>query len=94
MQVGELRFERDDGMAVAGNVAGTSSASTHAQRGLDHGIDDNGVASHAEIIVGAPNDDLAGTVTAAPAGVGRPSGLSLEIDKGAIAPFLSDAIEK
>ena len=87
MQIGELGFECHDGMAVAGDVAGPSGARTHPHRGLDHRIDDRGVASHPEIIVRAPNNDLAGGAVVAPNGKGWAVGPPLQIDKGAIAVF-------
>jgi hypothetical protein len=36
------------------------------------------VASDTKVVVGAPDDDLAGSGAAAPGGVGRPLGVSLE----------------
>ena len=51
MQIRELRFEGDDGMAIAGDVAGPAGAGAHSHRRLDHRIDDGRMASHSEIIV-------------------------------------------
>jgi hypothetical protein len=53
-----------------------------------------GVASHPEIIVRAPNDDLAGTAAPVPGGVGWAVGLPLEIGRNAVAAFSMDAVEK
>jgi hypothetical protein len=78
MQVGNLRLERDDGMAITGDVPRTSGADAHPPRGLDHGIDDSRMAPHPEIIVRAPHDDLARSAAATPSGVGWALGVPLE----------------
>jgi hypothetical protein len=46
-------------MVVAGNVAGAAGADTGARRHLLQGGHDLGVLAHAEIVVGAPYDDIA-----------------------------------
>src|SRR6266481_8427058 len=94
MQIGELRLERDNGMAVAGDVAGPSGANAHPACGLDHGIDDSGVSSHPEIVVRALYDDFAGGAGAAPACIGRADGVPLEIGEDAIAALPTDTIEE
>ena len=93
MQVSELGLECHNGMAIAGDVAGPAGASTHAPRGLDHGADDRGVAAHPEIIVRAPDDDLAGRPAAAPSGIGGTVSVPFEIGKNAVAVFPTDALE-
>ena len=59
VQVGELALQLDQRMVGAGDVAGAAGAGAHAGRGLDHGADHLGVLAHAEIVVGAPDHDLA-----------------------------------
>ena len=81
MQIGKLRLERDNGIAIAGDVAGTPGAGAHPLRSLDHGIDDSGMASHPEIVVRAPYHDLAGGTAAAPGGIRRAGSVPLEINK-------------
>ena len=92
VQVGELHLERDDGVAVAGDVRGAAGASP--ARGLDHGIDDSGVASHPEIVVRAPDDDPARAAATAPACIGWAVGAPLEIGENAIAALSTDFVEE
>jgi len=80
-------------MAVARDVAGTASPGTHPPCGLGHGIDDSGMASHPEIVVRAPDDDLASIIAVAPSGKGWAVRVSLEIDESAIAAFPTHAVE-
>src|SRR5205823_2973272 len=93
MQVRELRFERDDGMAVARDVAGTASPGAHPPCGLGHGINDSGMASHPEIVVRAPDDHLASIIATAPGGKGWAVGMPLKIDESAIAAFPTHTVE-
>ena len=45
------------------------------------------VLAHAEIVVGAPDDDLARLVARTPDGVGEAAGDALEVGEDAIAPL-------
>ena len=58
-QIGELGFELDQRMVRAGDVAGAAGAGADARGGLHHGADHLRVLAHAEIVVGAPDGDLA-----------------------------------
>jgi hypothetical protein len=93
MQVGEFRLKRDNGMAIAGDISSSASAGTHPLRGLDHGIDDEGMAAHPEIIVGAPYDDLAAGIAIAPACIGRARGIPLQIGENTIAALAANSVE-
>ena len=64
VQVGELALELDQRMVGAGDIAGAAGAGAHAGGDVDHGADHLGVLGHAEIIVGAPDHDLARPVPA------------------------------
>ena len=59
VQVGEFALELDQRMIGAGDVAGAARAGSHPGRGLDHGADHLRMLAHAEIVVGAPDHDLA-----------------------------------
>jgi hypothetical protein len=48
---------------------------------------------HPEIVVRAPDDDLAGRRAAAPGGIGWAVGVPFEIGKNAVAVFSADCIE-
>ena len=69
VQVGEFALERDQRMIGAGDVAGAARAGAHPGRGLDHGADHLGMLAHAEIVVGAPDHDLARPLRRVPDGV-------------------------
>src|SRR5437588_12422313 len=84
VQIREFGLERDDGMAIAGDVAGTSGPGAHPPRGLDHRIDDSGMASHPEIVVRAPYHDVSGDTGAAPGSMGWALGMPLEIGEHAV----------
>ena len=58
VQRGELLLQRQVHGAVAGNVAGASSAGAVLAQGGLHGLDDDGVLGHAEVVVRAPDSDL------------------------------------
>jgi hypothetical protein len=79
VQIRELRLERDDGMTIAGDFAGTYGADAHPPRRLDHGIGDSGMASHPEIVVRAPHHEVAGGTAAAPGDMGECSACAAEI---------------
>jgi hypothetical protein len=73
------------------------SAVTSGRRGSGRGIypvdaaghrrDDLRVLAHAEIVVGAPDDDLAGLVAGATDAIAETAGDPLEIGKDAVAPL-------
>jgi hypothetical protein len=81
-------------MVIAGNVVGTSGADAHPQRGLDHGIDDSGIASHPEIVVPAPYNDVTGGTAAAPDGMGWALGVPLEIGEHPVTVPATDFVEE
>ncbi len=87
MEVGELALQLDQGMIGAGDVAGAAGAGAHPGRGLDHGADHLGVLAHAEVVVGAPHDDIAFALGRVPHRMGEPAGQALEIGKHPIAPL-------
>jgi len=93
MQVGEFCLKRDDGMAIAGDVSRAASAGARPLRRLDHGIDDEGVAAHPEIVVGAPYDDVAAVAAIAPPGIRRTRGVPLEIGENPIAALPANPVE-
>jgi hypothetical protein len=51
------------------------------------------MASHPEIVVRAPDDDLASIIAAAPSSKGWAVSVPLDIDKSAIAAFPTHAVE-
>ena len=94
MQIGELGLERDDGAAVAGDVAGTAGTGAHLPRRLDHRVDDSGMASHPEIVVRAPDHDLAVGTAAAPGGIGWALDVPLEIGEHPVTALAMDFVEE
>ena len=93
VEIGELGFERHDGMAVAGDVAGAAGAGAEPPGGLDHGAGHVPVLAHAEIVVGAPHRDRARAVRGMPDRLGIAAGQPLDIGKNAVAPLGLEAIE-
>ncbi len=59
VQVGELALQQDVVVVGAGDVAGAAGAGAAAVERLVHGGEHLGVLAHAEIVVGAPDRDLA-----------------------------------
>src|SRR5262249_5807792 len=75
-------------MVVAGDVAGAARAGAHAGRGLDHGADDLGMLAHAEIVVGAPDHDVAWAVRRVPDRVREAARDPLQVGKDPVAPLI------
>src|SRR5215213_1437095 len=76
-------------MIGARDIARAAGARAHARRRLDHRADHLRMLAHAEIIVGAPDDDVALALRRMPVRVREPAGDALEIGKHAIAPLLA-----
>ena len=93
VQVGELALKLDQRMIGAGDVAGAAGAGAHAGRGLDHGADHLRVLAHAEIVVGAPDHDLARALRRVPDGVRKTAGDALQIGKHPVAPLVTQAAQ-
>ncbi len=88
MQVGELALELDQRMVGAGDVAGAAGAGAHAGCGLDHRADHLWVLAHAEIVVGAPHDDVARPLRRVPDRAREASGEPLEIGEHPVAALV------
>src|SRR5271166_4740126 len=93
MKVGNLCFEGNDSVAIAGDIPSTSSAGAHAARDLDHGVDNKRMPAHSEVVVGAPYHDFTAAAAITPACVGWPGGMSLQICEDAIAALSANAVE-
>ncbi len=87
MQVGEFALELHQRMIVAGDIAGAAGAGTHPGRSLDHGADHLGILAHAEVVVGAPDNDVFCALRRVPQRVRKASGNALEVGEYPIAPF-------
>src|SRR6266566_3328727 len=74
-------------MVVAGDIAGSAGAGAHSGRGLDHGADDLRMLAHAEIVVGAPDDDAFRPLRRMPQRIRKAPGDTLQIGKYAITPL-------
>src|SRR4051794_13781009 len=80
-------------MMRAGDVAGAACAGADAGRGLDHRAHHLRVLAHAEIIVGAPDHDVALALGRVPERMREPAGDALEIGEHAVAPLGVEAIK-
>ncbi len=92
---GQLLLQEDMVVVGAGDVAGAPRARAAFLDRLDHGLAHERVLAHAEIVVGAPHDDLAeGAVAVVEAGQGKAPRLALEVGESAVPPLrfeLADA---
>src|ERR1700712_5919788 len=80
-------------MMGAGDVARAAGAGADAGGGLDHGADHLGMLSHAEIVVGTPDHDVARALWGMPHRVREPAGDTLEIGENPVAPLIMQAAE-
>src|SRR3954467_5576008 len=80
-------------MRRAGDVAGAAGAGADAGGGLDHGADHLGVLAHAEIVVGAPDHDVALALRRVPDRMREPARDPLKIGKNPIPPLLMQGTE-
>ena len=87
VEIGELVLELDQWMIGAGNVARPACPGAKPGGGFDHRSDDLRVLSHAEIVVGAPDDDLLRSLRRVPHGMGKAAGHPLEVREDPVAPF-------
>ena len=87
VQVGELALKLDQGMIVAGDVAGAAGAGSHPRRGLDHGADHLRVLAHAEVVVRAPDHDILRPLRRMPNRIGKAAGDPLQIGKDPVTPL-------
>ena len=78
-------------MVRARNVARPAGSGSHAGRGLDHGADHFRVLAHTEVVVGAPNDDIARALWRMPHPIGKMAGKALQIGKDAITPLTAQS---
>src|SRR5580704_6242852 len=80
-------------MIGAGNVAGAAGAGAHARRGLYHGADHFRVLAHSEIIVRAPNHDVARSLRRMPDGAREASGHALEVGENPVAMLVPQPVQ-
>ena len=93
MEIGEFLLELYQRMMGSGDIAGAAGAGTDARRRLDHRADHLWMLAHAEIVVGAPDHDIALAFRRMPGSVREPARDPLEIGKDPIAPLVMQAIE-
>ncbi len=93
VEVGKFMLELHQGMMGAGDVAGASGAGADAGCGLDHRANHLWVLAHAEVVVGAPDDDVAGAFRRMPHRMRETAGDAFQIGKDSIPPFVVEAIE-
>src|SRR5262249_20104807 len=92
MQISKLHLELDQGMIGAGDIARAAGTGTETGRGRHHRPDHLRVLTHAEVIVRAPDHDLAGARRRVPDGIWKPAGDPLEINEHAVALFVPQSI--
>src|SRR5438876_10966234 len=77
----------------ARDVAGAAGAGAYSGRGLDHGADHLGVLAHSEVVVGAPDHDVARPFWGMPHRMGEPARDPLEVGENPVAPLIMQAVE-
>ena len=93
MQVGKLALQHDVIVVGAGDVAGAAGAGAAAVERLVHGGKHGRMLAHAEIVVGAPDGDLAGAVPGVADGARKIALLALQLGEHPVASFLVKAGE-
>src|SRR5436305_2730315 len=81
-------------MIGTGDVAGTAGTSAKARRGRDHGADDFRMLPHAEIIVRAPDHDVARAGGRMPNRMRETTGDAFEIREHPISPLFLQPTER
>src|SRR3954454_8666354 len=81
-------------MIGAGDIARAARARAHARCGLDHRADHLRMLPHAEVVVRAPDDDVAAPLRRMPDRVRKPAGDALKVCEYAIAPLLVQAAQR
>src|SRR5665647_1823865 len=77
----------------AGDIAGAAGAGAYPGRGLDHGADHLGMLPHSEIVVGAPDHDVARPARGMPHRMREPARDPFEIGEYPIAPLIMQTVE-
>ena len=93
VQIGEFMLKLHQRMMGASDVAGAAGAGADAGCGLDHRADHFRVLAHAEIIVGAPDHDVAGAFRRMPHRMGKAASDAFQIGKNPVPPFVMEAGE-
>ena len=93
MKVGQFLLELHQRMMGARDVAGAAGAGADAGRGLDHGADHFRMLAHAEIVVGAPDHDIAATLRRVPDRMREAARDPFEVGENAVAPLVMQAVE-
>src|SRR5258708_602797 len=86
-------LELHEGVMGARDVAGAAGTSPHSGGSLDHGADHFGMLPHAEIVVGAPDHDVARPLRGMPHRMWKPPRDTLKIGKTPVTPLIMEAVE-
>ena len=93
VQVGKFALQLDVEVGGAGNIAGAARAAANIVQRRVHGAQHLGVLTHAQIIVGTPDDDILLPPGGKMAGIGEIPTMALDIGKFAIPAFGFDRVE-
>src|SRR3954467_18134 len=81
-------------MIGARDIARAARACAHARRGFDHRADHLRMLPHAEVVIRAPDDDVAAPLWRMPDRVREAPRDALEVREYAIAPLLVQAAQR
>ena len=93
MQIGQFGLQLHQRVMGAGDVAGAAGAGADSRGGLDHGADHFRVLAHAEIVVGAPDHDVALALRRVPDRMREAARDPLEVGENPVAPLVMQAAE-
>ena len=93
VQIGQFDLQLHHRVMGAGDVAGAAGAGADTGRGLDHGADHLGVLAHAEIVVGAPDHDVALAFRRVPDRMRKAACDPFEVGEHPVAPLVMQAVE-
>ena len=94
MQIREFALELDEPVILSRKCCGCRRPRSHAGRGLDHCVDHLRVLPHVEIVVGAPDHDVAWALQRVPNRVREPAGDPLEIREHAVPPLVAEPSDR
>src|SRR6202521_538237 len=86
-------LELHEGVMGVRDVAGAAGTGPHSGGSLDHGADHFGMLPHAEIVVGAPDHDVARPLRGMPHRMRAPARDPFEIGENPVAPLVMQAVE-
>ena len=93
VEFGKLALELDKRMVGARDISRSAGAGAHAGGRFDHRADHLRMLSHSEVVVGAPDRDIARALRGMPDRVRESAGYALKIRKHPVPSFIPQPVE-